>query len=120
LSFGQTSILRPETKLIRIVHRNFVILLPTLENHILPMFFSLFGSYKALFSRQIGAENLTFSETSQLRLEISLMIVFVHINYVIPLLAIENHVSYPFWPYSALISLIQAKSGLKVLVKIFN
>jgi len=50
--------------------------LPALENHV----FSPLRPYSALIClvRPIGAENLTFSQTSHLRLETSLIVVIVY------------------------------------------
>jgi len=65
--------------LIVFVHRNNVIPLAALENHVFP----LFRPYSALIRRntgQIGVESLTFRETFQLRLEISLTDSIFHIE----------------------------------------
>ena len=76
-----------------IVHRNNIILLPDLENHVFP--------YSELIIRPspIGVESLTFGQTSKLRFEISLIDKFVHQNYAIPLSALKNYVFSPFRPY---------------------
>ena len=69
--------------------------------------FPMFRRYSALIrhsSGQIEVESSTFSETFQLRLEISLIdSIFLHRNYVIQLLALKNHIFSLFGPYLALI-----------------
>ena len=55
------------------MHKNYVIVLPALENII---FFSRFGPYSALIRHRVrpsGAESLTFGQTSQLKLETRLI-----------------------------------------------
>jgi len=42
------------------------------------------------------------------------MIVLVYISYITPLSIHENHVFYPFGPYSALIRPCSGQSGMKV------
>ena len=61
----------------------------------------------------IGAESLTVDQTSQLRLEISLIGSICNRNYVIPLQALKNHVFSMFRPYSALIWPTSGQSGMK-------
>jgi len=50
------------------VHKNYVILFPALENHIFPMFVPYLALIKL---RPIGAECFTFGQTSQLKVEIN-------------------------------------------------
>jgi len=54
------------------IHKNNVILLPALENHVFLSFEALVGSLKA-YIRLIVAESLTFAKTSQILLEIRLI-----------------------------------------------
>jgi len=64
--------------------------------------------------RPIGNESLTFYQNSQLELEMVQFIVFVKINYVIPLSALENQIFTPFRPYFTLIRPSSGQSVLKV------
>jgi len=59
------------------------------------------------------AESLTFGQTFQLRLEISLILEIVHRNYIILLSAPENHVFLPVWAYLTLIRPTSCQSGCK-------
>jgi len=60
------------------------------------------------YFRPFRDESLTFGQTTHLRLEISLIYIFAHGNYVILLLALESLC--PICSYKAKFSLIGAES----------
>jgi len=87
--------------LVVFAHKNYVISLTTLKNYI----FSMFGPYSAIMrpsSDKSGLKVWLLFKLLNWDKKQGLLVVIIHRNYVIRLLALENHIFSPFRPYSAI------------------